>query len=191
MESKADQRQGSRIGFVAISLDLNDMTMPIDAEFVSDGRGPHRRLPIILGLLAVSAITALGFRATLVRHAPKTAVLFDAAGMPVSITGLALDRVSARIVADGDRRILIVEGDVVNTSDRDEPARPLSVAVRGDRDEALYSWISLAPQQKIAPGERAAFVARLASPPAAGAVVVVEFDRSEERQAGRSRGNSG
>ena len=154
------------------------MTLAFDVEPDARHDPSLRRLWIVLGLIGAGAMTAVAARATVVRFAPRTAAAFEAAGLPVTLSGLALDRVSARIVADGERRILVVAGDVVNASDRDEAAKPLSVTVRGDQGEVLYSWITRAPQQKVAAGERAAFVARLASPPANAVDTLVEFDRA-------------
>ncbi|HMN72487.1 MAG TPA: hypothetical protein PKA55_11540 [Rhodoblastus sp.] len=153
------------------------MSLAFEADFdPPDHRG--QRLAIALGILAIGVMTVAAARATIVRLAPRTAILFEASGLPVNLTGLALDRITAKIVADGDRRILVVEGDLVNNGARDEVARPLAVSVRGEGDEALYTWVTRAPQQKIAAGDRAAFVARLASPPAKGTSVAVEFDRA-------------
>ncbi len=118
--------------------------------------------------MALAAMAVVGARSTIVRLAPRTAILFAASGIPVNLTGLNFERVTAKIVVDGDRRVLVVEGELANSGARDEVARPLAVSVRGDGDEALYTWVTRAPQQKIGAGERAAFVARLASPPAKG-----------------------
>ncbi|MFT4098036.1 MAG: hypothetical protein QM651_13040 [Rhodoblastus sp.] len=158
------------------------MSLACEAEFDPPD---HRRrgLAIALGVMAVAAMTIAAARATIVRLAPRTAILFAASGMPVNLTGLNLERVTAKIVADGDRRILVVEGELANNGARDEVARPLAVSVRGDGDESLYTWVTRAPQQTIVAGARAAFTARLAAPPARGTSVAVEFDRAEQMQA--------
>ncbi len=106
----------------------------------------------------------------------------EASGIPVNLTGLKIDRVTAKIVADDERRILVVEGDLLNNGSNDETAKPLAVSVRGEGGEALYAWVTRAPQQKIAAGERAAFTARLASPPVKGVSVDVEFDRAPQNE---------
>ena len=154
------------------------MTLAFNVEPDARNGASLRRMWIVPGLVGAGTMTAVAARATVVHFAPRTAVAFEAAGLPVTLSRLALDRVSARIVADGERRILVVAGDVVNSSDRDELAKPLSVTVRGDQGEVLYNWITRAPQQKVAAGERAAFVARLASPPANAFDTLVEFDRA-------------
>lgn len=173
-------------------------TEPLPAEFAARSSGSNmtlafdddltpsparRRLPLVIGFACLAAMAVVGARAQFVRVAPRSAVLFEAAGLPVNLTGLTLERVSAKEMADGERRVLVVEGDIVNSSDRDEVARPLSVSVRGDGNEPLYTWITRAPRQTVASGERAAFVARLASPPSSGASVIVEFERTDTKTA--------
>lgn len=133
----------------------------------------------MLGLLVAAAMVAVGARTSIVRLAPRAGVLFEAVGLPVIMGGVAIERVGARIALDGDRRVLVVEGDLVNPGDRAEPARPLLVSVRGADGQPLYAWTTRAPQQQLSGGERAAFVARLASPPANASSIVVEFDRGE------------
>ena len=182
MKSKAVRDPGGRGLAPTNQSGPTDMSLAYEAEFDPPD---HRRrgLTIALGAMAVAAMTVAGARSTIVRLAPRTAILFAASGIPVNLTGLNLERVTAKIVVDGDRRVLVVEGELANNGARDEVARPLAVSVRGDGDEALYTWVTRAPQQTIGAGERAAFMARLASPPAKGTSVAVEFDRAEQAQA--------
>ncbi len=160
------------------------MAAAFDTDMDASRRGARLRPVAAVGLIGALLAGAFGARASIVRLAPRSAILFELVGLPVNLAGLAVDRVTAKILADGERRVLVVEGDLVNSGDREEAARPLAVSVRGAADETLYTWITRAPQQRIAVGERAAFVARLASPPAGGANVVVEFDRPDGRESG-------
>ena len=163
------------------------MTLAFDLQSDAPHGRSSRNLALFVGLFAVTTMVAVGARSAIVRLAPRTAVVFQAVGLPVNLSGLALDHVAARIVADGERRILIVTGDIVNASDHGETARPLSVSVRGDQGDVLYTWLTPAPRQKVEAGERAAFVARLASPPASASGIVVEFDRSSTDRGHRRR----
>ena len=156
------------------------MTIAFSADFDVQANNRSKRWFVAIGLTAVTLMAAVGARTRIVALAPQTAVLFKAVGLPVNLSGVTLDRVSARIFLDGDRRILVVEGDLVNPGDREETARPLLVSVRGDKGQPLYAWTTKASQQQVSGGERAAFVARLASPPASASSVLVEFDRSED-----------
>ncbi|MCA8895606.1 MAG: hypothetical protein KDA48_10155 [Amphiplicatus sp.] len=184
MKSKADRQARRR---VAKSIGPDGMTLAFDLQSDAPRSGSSRNLVLFAVMLSITAMTAVGARSAIVRTAPRTAAAFEAVGLPVNLSGLALDHVAARIVADGERRILIVTGDIVNASDREESARPLSVTVRGDQGDILYNWITQAPRQKVAAGERAAFLARLASPPAGASGIVVEFDRSTTKGAHGAR----
>ncbi len=154
------------------------MTIAFDADFDAGPAKASKRLPLVVAVLAVAAMVSIGARGTIVRFVPRTAVLFEALGLPVNLKGLSIERVNARIVADGDRRILVVEGDIVNAGDRAQPAQPLSVTLSGEDGQSLYSWTTRPPQQELSGGDRAAFVARLASPPMNAVGVLVEFDRN-------------
>jgi len=151
--------------------------------FSSDFQAPRSRnqisTPIGIAFCALLAIGAIGARAAIVRIVPPAAVLFEAIGVSVNLPGLALERVKARIVADGERRILLVEGDLVNPGGKVAVAKSLIVSLRGQDGQTLYSWTTPAPQQDLAAGDRAAFLARLASPPAAATSVQVEFERPD------------
>lgn len=155
------------------------MTIAFSADFDAQRNERSKRWPVVIGLAAAATMAVVGARTPIVRHAPRAAVLFESVGLPVNLSGVAIERVGARIALDGDRRILVVEGELVNPGDRAETARPLLVSVRGADGEPLYTWSTRAPQQQVSGGERAAFVARLASPPANASSVLVEFDRSE------------
>lgn len=164
------------------------MTIAFDADFQDIPSRSQGRLPVVIAIVAVSAMAAISARATIVRFAPRTAVLFQTLGLPVNLKGLTIERVNAKILADGDRRILVVEGDLVNSGDRAEVARSLAVSVRGADGQQLYTWTTRAPQQEVGVSDRAAFVARLASPPVDAASVVVEFDREGADPAPQARG---
>jgi hypothetical protein len=131
-------------------------------------------------VLAIAAATgAIGLRAPIVRALPTSAVVYEAAGLPVNLAGLALRDVRARILRDGDRRILVAEGEIVNLRRRENRAPPLALAVRGANGLQRYAWTAPAPKTTLEPGEAVAFRARLAAPPEDGVEVVVRFARLE------------
>ncbi len=146
-------------------------------------------------ILAAAAIALavgmglVGLRNPIVAAAPRVATLYELAGLKTNLAGLELARVSARTVLDGDRRVLLVEGDVVNRTEQTRPARGMNVSVLGSDGATLYSWNVATPRQSLAAGEQAAFVARLASPPTAGEQIAIEFNRSQETAAPGRRGD--
>ena len=139
----------------------------------------------VAGCLAVAgvAMALVGFRASIVQIAPQAAALFDILGLHVNLLNLDIARTSAHISMDGDRRVLIVEGEVANTTSAPRTIPPMKVSVRSTEGQTLYAWSTQPTRQRIEAGERAAFSARLVAPPLDGVDVVVEFERPADRAA--------
>lgn len=154
------------------------MTFPAAYETPADRVGPMSWI-VPLGLAGAVAMATVAARTTVVRIAPRSAVLFEAAGLPVNVSDVTFRNVSAQFAPDGDRRVLLVQGEVENIGRRDAHAPPMRVAVQDASGQAVYSWTTRPPQRRIGAGERVAFLARLASPPPAAARVVVEFEPSK------------
>jgi len=125
----------------------------------------------------------IGLRDSVVRVAPRSAVLFDALGLHVNLFSLDIARTTARILLDGDRRVLIVEGEVANAAATPKTIPPMKVSVRSTDGQPLYAWATQPTRQRIDAGERAAFSARLVAPPVDGVDVVVEFEKPTGRTA--------
>jgi hypothetical protein len=130
---------------------------------------------ILLGVMAL-----IGMRERIVRLAPLAAAPYAALGLPVNVAGFELRDVHSRIVMEGPRKVLSVEGEIVNLRRDANVLPPLALAVRGADGQDKYSWMTRAPKAKLERGETVSFRARLASPPENGADVVVRFASMEE-----------
>jgi predicted Zn finger-like uncharacterized protein len=126
------------------------------------------------GLLAGS-MTAIGARESIVAAAPIAAGAYAAIGLPVNLRGLAIEDVRARVGVSGDKKILMVEGAVVNLREAETAAPDLRIALRAADGRELYVWTTRAPKSRLARGERARFAARLAAPPEGIADALVKF----------------
>lgn len=146
--------------------------------------GSGRGLVYILAVIA-AGIAAIGLRAPAVHAAPALAAVYEAIGLPVNLTGLALRDVRARSVRDGSRRVLVTEGEIVNIRREDNDVPSLALSVRGADGVQRYGWIAPAPKNRLAPGEVITFRARLAAPPEDGVEVVVGFASGEASAADR------
>jgi hypothetical protein len=122
-----------------------------------------------------AAMALVGLREPLVRRIPSMAVVFEAAGLPVNLAGLAFRGVRARVVADGNRKVLVTEGEIVNIRREENRVPPLALAVRGANGLSRYAWTTPSPKTTLAPGEAVTFRARLAAPPEEGVDVIVRF----------------
>jgi predicted Zn finger-like uncharacterized protein len=134
----------------------------------------------VLALVA-GAMGAAAWRAPIVRAMPGSARLFAAIGLPVNLRGLALDNVRSNIFDLGDRRVLVVEGAIVNLRDSATPSPNIRIALRGADKRELYVWTAPAPKSRLGPDEQVAFRTRLAAPPDGVSDVLVKFASAADR----------
>jgi hypothetical protein len=143
------------------------------------------RWPVFATLIAIiiGATALIALRERIVKIVPPAASVYRAAGLPVNLAGLELRDVRSRIVMDGPRRVLTVEGEIVNIRREQNRVPPVTLAVRGENGLERYSWTAPAPKSRLDAGEKIAFRARLASPPSDGAEVLVRFAKLEPAKA--------
>jgi predicted Zn finger-like uncharacterized protein len=136
-----------------------------------------RRLaaPVACAAALAGAMAAVAARAEIVAIAPAAGGLYAAIGLPVNPLGLAIADVSARLGAGGDKSLLAVEGALVNLRDKETAAPNLRIALRAADGRELYVWTTRPPKDRLAAGERAPFVARLAAPPPGVVDALVKF----------------
>jgi len=139
------------------------------------------RLPTVVAIIAVvaGAMALIGLREKIVRVAPPLSAFYSTIGLPVNLAGLELRSVRSRILQDGARKVLAIEGEIVNLRHEANHVPPMALTVRGPNGLNKYAWTSPAPKPRLEAGETIAFRARLASPPADGADVVVKFASAE------------
>ncbi|MBG0811665.1 hypothetical protein IY145_20135 [Methylosinus sp. H3A] len=137
----------------------------------------ERLLPLIAAIIAVvfGAMALIGMREKIVRVVPVATALYSAIGLKVNAAGLDLRGVTSKIVTEGGRKVLTVEGEIVNLRRSANRVPPMALAVRGADGRERYAWTAAAPKMQLAAGESVQFRARLAAPPADGADVQVRF----------------
>jgi hypothetical protein len=139
---------------------------------------PLRRVPpslasVVLAVLVVGAMTTQ--REAIVRGFPEMAAIYRLVGLPVNLRGLELRNITSEIVREGEARVLVIEGEIVNPQDRVLSVPLLGLRVAGAQREPLYEWTSEPQRPKLSPGDSLRFRARLVSPPAEGREVLVRF----------------
>jgi predicted Zn finger-like uncharacterized protein len=180
--------QGSRLP--AVSAIARAGSRDHQARFGRDGRAERRAQALTQRksggankiatfsaalLMLGSAMGVIAARAAVVRAAPDTARIFAAIGLPVNLRGLALDNVHTNIFDSGDRKVLIVEGAVVNLRDASVDTPSMRIALRGSDKREIYVWTAPAPKAQLGPNERITFRSRLAAPPEDVSDVLVRF----------------
>lgn len=137
------------------------------------GRWPG--LPTIILVLAGTIAALLNWRVPVVRFVPQTASLFSAIGLPVNLRGLSFDDVKTTVETRDGVTVLVVEGTIANQTRLPLEVPRLRFAVRNPGGYEVYAWTALPAEPMLAPGDRAPFRSRLASPPADAQDIIVRF----------------
>ena len=128
----------------------------------------------ILGMIIVNAII-VGWRTDFVRAMPQTASFYAWIGMPVNLRGLDFDSLTTATEQHEGVPILVVEGNIVNDTNKTADVPHLRFAVRNAARQEIYSWSAVPSRTLLPPGETLAFRSRLASPPPDSHDVLVRF----------------
>ena len=145
----------------------------VSAPAPAKENGP-RALPWVAAALA-AWFALVGGRAQIVRFLPGAAPVYAALGMKVNLRQMEVLGVTARLVEEDGRKILLVEGEIRNIGDAPRTPPRMRLAVDDSRGGEIYFWTAAPPKSRLNPGEKAFFRARLAAPPEDGADVRVRF----------------
>ena len=80
--------------------------------------------------------------------------------------------------------MLVVDGKIVNLTNRIMDVPRLRIAVRNAAGHEVYAWTTLAQNPILGPRDSLPFRTRLASPPSDAKDVVVRFFTKRDRMAG-------
>jgi predicted Zn finger-like uncharacterized protein len=138
-------------------------------------RWPLSRLQTGILALALLDTILVGWRSDVVRALPQTASFYSLLGLSVNLRGLVFDNVATVTEQHEGVPILVVEGNVVNTTRKNEDVPRLKFILRNAAQHEIYSWTAVPVRASLPPGEGVGFRTRLASPPADARDVVVRF----------------
>jgi hypothetical protein len=155
--------------------DSSDGAQDIESVAARRGRPKHASLRWPLsrlqtGILALALLDTIlvGWRSDVVRALPQTASFYSLLGLPVNLRGLVTEQHEGV-------PILVVEGNVVNTTRRNEDVPRIKFVLRNATHHEIYSWTAVPVRASLPPGEGVGFRTRLALPPADARDVVVRF----------------
>jgi predicted Zn finger-like uncharacterized protein len=137
----------------------------------------------ILILVAVNA-GFITWRMDIVRLLPQTAAIYAAIGLPVNLRGLAFEDIRMSRVEQDGVGVLVVEGSIVNVTNRVVEVPRLRVALRNESKREIYAWTAQPSRSILEPGDALPFRSRLASPPADAREVQVRFFNKRDLVAG-------
>jgi predicted Zn finger-like uncharacterized protein len=138
---------------------------------------------VVVGLAACLAALITG-RTAVVQTFPQTASLFAAMHLPVNLRGLDFTDVKSSEEFDQGIPVLVVDGKIVNLTNRIMDVPRLRIAVRNAAGHEVYAWTALAQSPILGPRDSLPFRTRLASPPGDARDVVVRFFTKRDRMAG-------
>jgi predicted Zn finger-like uncharacterized protein len=131
-------------------------------------------------LIVVGGVAGGGymFQKEIERIWPPAAHLYALVGLVPDPPGFGLDlrNVKSKEIADGARRVLQVEGQIVNTTDkvRDVPALKGVLLDQGERE--LQHWVFRARENRLLPGEAVTFQSEIVDPSPDAARLTIIFD---------------
>jgi hypothetical protein len=128
---------------------------------VIGGGRRSRRLKAIGATLGV-LVAAVVLRATIVAAFPDLSATAALAG---GYDHLDLQSVKSETLRIGTADTLLVEGEIVNRSDRDVLLPAVRVSLKGEDGQEVYSWLVEPAMAGLAPGKSIGFRSALASPP--------------------------
>jgi hypothetical protein len=138
-------------------------------------RLPRPGLPAAILALIGAATVLIAGRSEIVHHAPQTASLYAAIGLPVNLRALVFESVTTARESHDGIPVLVVEGNIVSNAATPVEVPRLHFGIRKPGGLEIYSWTALPDRPMLAPGEQMAFRSRLASPPAESNEVMVRF----------------
>ena len=133
----------------------------------------------VAATLVIALTASITQRDRIVRHAPRTAVLYKRIGLEVNPIGLAFNALVPRRLDSSD---LMVAGGIRNVVHRRVAVPRIAFEVRDAAGTVLLSWSEAAPARSLDPGATMSFASAPHRLPAESASVIVRF-ASDDRDA--------
>jgi predicted Zn finger-like uncharacterized protein len=139
--------------------------------------------PLAISAVAAALLLLTGgvyMRQDIVEIWPPAARLFDTVGLPVDAlgAGLQLQHVRSEKRVEDGITVLVIEGQVVNVSDRERPVPALRAVSLGPDKTPLGDWTFSASHETLLPGEIATFVSQMREPAGVIAEIAITFQPS-------------
>lgn len=137
-------------------------------------------------LLAASILlcfAAVKYREQAVRIFPDLAGLYQLAGMTVNLRGLVFKDIRTFREVDDGTVVLVVEGTVANITGNETLIPAIKLALRSQDTQEIHTWVVEPREDRLAPGDRTRFRARLSNPPERAADIQLRFVTRHEKRA--------
>ncbi|SDR27109.1 zinc-ribbon domain-containing protein [Pseudovibrio sp. Tun.PSC04-5.I4] len=137
-------------------------------------------------LLAASIVlcfAAVQYREQAVRMFPDLAGLYQLAGMTVNLRGLVFKDIRTFREVDDGSVVLVVEGTVENITGNETLIPAIKLALRSQDTQEIHAWVVEPREDRLAPGDRTRFRARLNNPPERAADIQLRFVERQKKRA--------
>lgn len=138
------------------------------------------------GLFSMSLIlcvAAVQYREQVVRSFPDLAGLYQLAGMTVNLRGLVFKDLRTYREVENEDVILVVEGIIENIKNAETVVPAVKLAMRSQDTQEIYTWVVEPRVERLAPGDKTRFRARLDYPPERAADIQLRFVERQKKRA--------
>ncbi len=129
---------------------------------------------ILVAIVAGIALAGVSLRTEIATAFPPAARAYAWFGVPVNTRGFDIVARTSQELANGVP-VIAIKGEIINVTDRERSVPKLDLRVLDQNKRELYRWTVLPDQPKLAGHQREPFSARLESPPADTAEIVIRL----------------
>jgi len=130
----------------------------------------------LIAVVLVIGYSAVKYRQEIAMIWPQSAGVYSTLGLKVNNRGIDFAHVDYHRESEDGQVVLAVTGTIVNDGDRELPVpQSVRVTLSDAANHELYHWNFTPNVQTLKPGQSAAFLTRLSSPPAAATHLEVRF----------------
>jgi hypothetical protein len=164
-------------------LDIGRRTRPAGTNLPALPDEKTSRAPVILWTLVVVVIVgflgaAVWYRDMVMLRLPVTTAAYDLIGLGPEVPGAGLILQNQRFTAStrDKKKVLRIEGDIVNQSGKSKTVPPMLGIVKDKTGKELSRWSFPAPIPKLLDRERVPFTTELIDPPPGAHEIEITFD---------------
>jgi len=144
-----------------------------------EGKGKRGWIGWLILILVVGGIggSAHFYQTRIVELWPPAGLLFETLGLQPEPEefGLAIQNVEWEHKREKGKPVLVVHGEVSNTSAKPQSVPRVRFIIRDEKDRRLFRWTVTTAQDKLDPGQSTTFSTRLANPPSGARSLAVTF----------------
>ena len=131
---------------------------------------------VVLGVMVLATVwSAIYYRQGIANLWPQSSSFYAALGMPVNTRGLDLRDQGAHFEKQDGQDVLVITGDLVNITGREQNVPPIRVSLMDADKRELYHWNFSPVMPTLRPGQLVSFRTRLPNPPAAARGIELRF----------------